>query len=85
MCPQCLSTNLSCIPVDFGVDAGTGYEDAGERFECRACGATGDAAEVTLRDRTAPEAAWGSSELANVRKPVRSVTVHIFKITQEVA
>lgn len=56
-CPECLSDNLACVSFDFGACSQTGFHDAGERFECRACGATGDAEEVLA---VLP---------ANVRKP----------------
>lgn len=45
-CPECLSGNVDVREYDFGVCQQTGYHDAGERFRCRACGATGDAADL---------------------------------------
>lgn len=41
-CPECLSEDVIVQGYDFGVCRQTGYHDAGERFRCRACGATGD-------------------------------------------
>jgi hypothetical protein len=46
MCPECGSNNVRIEVYDFGVCHETGYHDAGERFECRDCGAKGDVAEV---------------------------------------
>ena len=45
-CPECLSVAISCVAFDGGVEADTGYHDAGEQFVCRDCGARGDAADV---------------------------------------
>jgi hypothetical protein len=45
-CPQCGASRLEIIEYDFGVCRETGYHDAGERFTCRACGATGDVEEI---------------------------------------
>jgi DNA polymerase III epsilon subunit-like protein len=42
-CPHCLSVNLEYGSYDFGSDPQTGYYDSGERYYCRACGASGDA------------------------------------------
>ena len=50
MCPECASTEVTIVPYDFGTCPQTGYHDAGERFQCRACGATGDVCDVVLRD-----------------------------------
>jgi hypothetical protein len=49
MCPECLSEDVDVREYDFGVCPQTGYRDAGERFHCRGCGATGDAADL-VRD-----------------------------------
>ena len=46
MCPECESNNLTIKPYDYGISRETGYHDAGVRFECRDCGATGDASEL---------------------------------------
>lgn len=46
MCPECESNNLLIKPYDYGICRETGYRDMGERFECRDCGATGDASEL---------------------------------------
>ena len=46
MCPHCGSDNVEVWPYDFGICPKTGYHDAGERFECRDCGATGDADDL---------------------------------------
>ncbi len=47
-CPACQSTQVVAVPYDLGREPGTGYREAGERFECRACGASGDAADVAF-------------------------------------
>lgn len=52
MCPECLSTNVDVREYDFGMCPQTGYRDAGERFRCLACGATGDADDL-VRDNDA--------------------------------
>lgn len=49
-CPECQSTEIVCVLYAVA-EAETGYREAGERFACRACGASGDASEVL----TAPE------------------------------
>ena len=41
MCPECGSSDVAVMEYDYGVCSETGYHDAGERFRCRACGATG--------------------------------------------
>jgi rubredoxin len=46
MCPECESFNIRIEPYDFGTCPETGYRDAGERFECRDCGAAGDVSEI---------------------------------------
>ncbi len=46
MCPECCGSNVRVVPYDFGVCRETGYRDAGERFECRSCGAAGDSDEL---------------------------------------
>lgn len=46
MCPECSSAQVTVSEYDFGVCLQTGYHDAGERFHCLACGATGDAADA---------------------------------------
>ena len=46
VCPECLSDDVDLREYDFGICQQTGYHDEGERFRCRACGATGDAANV---------------------------------------
>ncbi|MCL4395325.1 MAG: hypothetical protein M1482_11085 [Chloroflexi bacterium] len=46
MCPECGSDHISIEEFDFGICSQTGYHDAGERFHCGACGATGDADEL---------------------------------------
>lgn len=45
-CPECAGTDLRGVRYDFGTDPETGYREAGERFACRTCGATGDVSEV---------------------------------------
>jgi rubredoxin len=45
-CPECLSDEVIVHEYDFGICPQTGYHDAGERFWCRACGATGDADDL---------------------------------------
>jgi len=46
VCLECLSGNVEIREYNFGICQQTGYHDAGERFRCRACGATGDAADL---------------------------------------
>ena len=41
-CPQCGGQDLRIVPYDYGTCSQTGYRDAGERWECRTCGAIGD-------------------------------------------
>jgi len=41
-CPRCLAEHLEYGSYDFGTDPQTGYADAGERYYCPDCGATGD-------------------------------------------
>lgn len=48
MCPECGSDNVRVEEYDFGKCPETGYHDAGERYYCLACGATGDADELVL-------------------------------------
>ena len=50
MCPECLSNDVEVHEYDFGVCPQTGYHDAGERFRCLACGATGDADDLVRDD-----------------------------------
>jgi rubredoxin len=45
-CPECLNGEVVVHEYDFGICPQTGYHDAGERFWCRACGATGDADDL---------------------------------------
>lgn len=45
-CPQCHGQDVDIRGYHFGVSEQTGYVDAGERFECRACGATDDVEEL---------------------------------------
>jgi hypothetical protein len=46
MCPECGSDHISIEEFDFGVCPETGYHDAGERFRCGTCRATGGAADA---------------------------------------
>ena len=46
VCPECLRVNVGVREYDFGICPQTGYHDAGERFRCLACRATGDAADL---------------------------------------
>ena len=50
MCPECGSDNVRVVPYDFGRCPETGYHDAGERYQCLECGATGDADELVMQD-----------------------------------
>jgi rubredoxin len=62
MCPECGSDEVTVQEYDFGICRETGYHDAGERFRCRACGATGDTDELEQRNSISvgsPEAAAG--------------------------
>jgi methionyl-tRNA synthetase len=46
VCPECRSSQVAIGEYDFGTCPQTGYQDAGEGFHCRACGATGDADDL---------------------------------------
>ncbi len=46
MCPECGSDHITFEEYDFGICSQTGYHDAGERFRCGTCGATGDVADA---------------------------------------
>ena len=50
MCPECGSDDIRIEEYDFGRCPETGYHDAGERYRCLACGATGDADELVVQD-----------------------------------
>ena len=50
MCPECGSNCVAIERYDDGVCPETGYRDAGERFTCRHCGATGDASDLEMND-----------------------------------
>ncbi|SPF37309.1 hypothetical protein SBA4_20032 [Candidatus Sulfopaludibacter sp. SbA4] len=45
-CPQCDGQDLRIFPYDYGTCSQTGYRDAGVRWQCRTCGAVGDAEEL---------------------------------------
>ena len=65
-CPQCLSEDLAAYAYDFGVCPETGYHDAGERFQCRSCGATGPEEDI-LTDLKIPacrHSAWETTVTA---------------------
>lgn len=53
MCPECGSTNLSCVPYDGKRDPETGYSDTGEIFLCHDCGAQGDARDADVKEEHA--------------------------------
>ena len=63
-CPECLSDNVDVHEYDFGICRETGYHDAGERFRCRACGATGDADDLVPGEPTGNSISVGSSVTA---------------------
>ena len=48
-CPECLGEHVEVREFDFGVCPETGYHDAGERFHCLDCGATGDADDLVTK------------------------------------
>ncbi len=89
-CPECLSVAISCVAFDGGVEADTGYHDAGEQFVCRDCGARGDSADVawtvleeaplpkTITDTRLPLAArervWDAAGLSFTEKLKRAQT-----------
>ncbi len=50
MCPECGSNHVAIDRYDHGVCTETGYHDAGERFRCLQCGATGDASDLEMND-----------------------------------
>ena len=45
-CTECASENVVVEPYDFGTCPETGYRDAGEKFRCLQCGASGDASDL---------------------------------------
>lgn len=47
-CPKCLGKHIEVREFNFGVCPETGYHDAGERFRCLDCGATGDADDLVV-------------------------------------
>jgi len=49
-CPECLSAEITVREYDFGMCRETGYHDAGERFTCHSCGATGDVGDLVGDD-----------------------------------
>lgn len=62
MCPECGSDEVTVQEYDFGICRETGYHDAGERFRCLACGATGAADDLVPRNSISvgsPETAAG--------------------------
>lgn len=54
-CSECLSDNVAVHEYDFGICPETGYHDAGERFRCHGCGATGDADDLVDHDGSQAE------------------------------
>ena len=48
-CPECLGEHVEVSEFDFGVCRETGYQDAGGRFRCLDCGATGDADDLIAK------------------------------------
>lgn len=48
-CPQCGDQDLRMFPYDIGTCSQTGYHDAGERWECRTCGAVSDGEELEMQ------------------------------------
>jgi hypothetical protein len=67
MCPDCGSLDLTSIPFDLGTCTETGYQDAGARFLCEDCGATGPAEDVLERGpaRIAPQRERGGLRRAS--------------------
>lgn len=63
LCPECLSDEVTVQEYDFGICPQTGYHDAGERFRCLACGATGDAGDLVAAE-ACNSISVGSSERA---------------------
>ena len=49
MCPECESDSIVIEQYDYGTCPETGYHDAGERFQCRDCGATGDVSDLRMQ------------------------------------
>ncbi len=45
-CTECDSEKVVVEPFDFGTCPQTGYRDAGEKFRCLHCGATGNASDM---------------------------------------
>ncbi len=60
MCPECGSSQVTIEAFDFGICSQTGYHDAGERFRCRECGATGDASDCCETDGSFLRAGGGA-------------------------
>ena len=70
-CPQCGSQDLRIVPYDYGTCSQTGYRDAGERWECRTCGAVGDGDELNEQQaRRRP-----STE--SIKKTVQDITLFL--------
>jgi len=55
-CPQCGGSDLAVEAYDFGRCSQTGYYDAGERWRCRTCGASGDVEEIDGETETGKDA-----------------------------
>jgi len=54
MCPDCGSSNVRVQSYDYGVCPETGHHDAGERYVCKDCGATGDADDLPCNRAAKP-------------------------------
>lgn len=54
VCPACGSDRVIVDMFHFGIEAQTGYDNSGELFACRACGAKGEAAELVRRAAVEP-------------------------------
>jgi rubredoxin len=62
MCPECGVDEVTVQEYDFGICRETGYHDVGERFWCRACGATGDVDNLVPIKTAGNSISVGSSE-----------------------
>jgi len=75
MSPECGSDKVEVRPYDFGTCQQTGYHDAGERFECRNCGATGDADDLVSDGGGSLDGASGNSrDLTSARRAADRLT-----------
>jgi rubredoxin len=77
MCPECGSSKVRVEPYDYGVCRETGYQDAGERYACQDCGATGDADDLATQSprHSAVESIGTSSAAAGGALPSGAISL----------